>query len=80
MCWYVYILECADSTYYTGITTDIERRIVAHEKGSGAKYTRGRGPFKLIYQEECADRSCASKRELEIKSLSKAKKSRLISV
>lgn len=79
MGWYIYILECADSTYYTGITTDIERRIAAHTAGTGAKYTKGRGPLNLIYQEECADRSSASKREIEIKSLSKAQKLVLIS-
>ena len=79
MGWYVYILECADSTYYTGITTDIEQRIAAHEAGTGAKYTKGRGPFNLIYQEERTDRSSASKREIEIKSLSKAQKLTLIS-
>lgn len=79
MGWYVYILECADSTYYTGITTDIERRIAAHEAGTGAKYTKGRGPLNLIYEEEYADRSGASKREIEIKALSKAQKLALIS-
>ncbi|PCI55218.1 MAG: endonuclease [Alphaproteobacteria bacterium] len=79
MGWYVYILECADATYYTGITTDIERRIAAHEAGTGAKYTKGRGPLNLIYEEECADRSSASKREIEIKALSKAQKLALIS-
>ncbi|PCJ99437.1 MAG: endonuclease [Zetaproteobacteria bacterium] len=79
MGWYVYIVECADTTYYTGITTDITRRIEEHEKGTGAKYTKGRGPLNLIYQEKCADRSSASKREIEIKSLSKAEKLVLIS-
>ncbi|PCI98056.1 MAG: endonuclease [Alphaproteobacteria bacterium] len=79
MGWYVYILECSDTTYYTGITTDIERRIGEHTAGVGAKYTKGRGPLKLMYQEEHADRSFASKREIEIKSLSKAQKLVLIS-
>ena len=79
MGWYVYILECADSTYYTGITTDVARRISEHEAGSGAKYTKGRGPLSLLYQEECENRSFASKREIEIKSLSKAEKLRLVS-
>lgn len=79
MGWYVYILECSDTTYYTGITTDIERRIDEHTAGIGAKYTKGRGPLKLMYQEEYTDRSSASKREIEIKSLSKAQKSSLIS-
>ncbi len=79
MGWYVYILECSDTTYYTGITTDIERRIDEHTAGIGAKYTKGRGPLKLMYQEEYTDRSSASKREIEIKSLSKAQKFSLIS-
>ncbi len=79
MGWYVYILECVDTTYYTGITTDIERRIAEHTAGTGAKYTKGRGPLKLIYQEEHVDRSSASKREIEIKALSKAQKLVLIS-
>lgn len=65
-------------TYYTGITTDIKRRIAEHESGTGAKYTRGRGPLQLIYREECSDRSSATKREIEIKSLSKAKKNILV--
>lgn len=65
-------------TYYTGITTDIKRRIAEHESGAGAKYTRGRGPLQLIYREECSDRSSATKREIEIKSLSKAKKNILV--
>ena len=79
MGWYVYILECADTTYYTGITADIERRIAEHAAGTGAKYTKGRGPLNLIYEEGCADRSSASKREIEIKALSKAQKLVLIS-
>ncbi|MGH1379096.1 MAG: GIY-YIG nuclease family protein [Alphaproteobacteria bacterium] len=80
MAWYVYILECSDMTYYTGITTNIERRVSEHETGVGAKYTRGRGPLRLVYSEETADRSSATKREIEIKSLSKEKKLSLIGV
>jgi len=72
--WYVYIVECVDLTLYTGITTNIARRLKEHEAGKGAKYTKGRAPLKLIYQEECKDRSSASKRELEIKALSKEQK------
>ncbi len=78
MVWYVYILECSDMTYYTGITTNIERRVSEHETGVGAKYTRGRGPLRLVYSEELVDRSSATKREIEIKSLSKEKKLSLI--
>ena len=72
--WVVYILECADGTLYTGITNDLEKRIAAHEDGTGAKYTKGRGPFTLLYREECENRSAASKRELAIKKLSRAEK------
>lgn len=77
MTWFVYILECSDQTYYTGITTDLERRLAEHNAGKGAKYTRGRGPLKLLYSDTCVDRSAASKREMEIKSLSKQEKEAL---
>ena len=77
--WHVYILKCSDDTLYTGITTDIKRRFAEHEAGIGAKYTKGRSPLTLIYSEECKDRSLASKRELEIKSLSKKQKLALLS-
>ena len=77
MNWVVYILECADGSLYTGITTDLEGRIAAHESGKGARYTRGRGPFTLMYSEECDTRSAASKREMSIKSLGRAEKLRL---
>lgn len=72
--WVVYILECADGTLYTGITTDLERRISEHENGTGAKYTKGRGPFKLFYSESHKNRSEASKRELYIKALDRESK------
>ncbi len=78
MTWFVYILQCADSSLYTGITTDIKRRISEHESGKGAKYTKGRAPFELLYLEECEDRSIASKREIEIKKLPKKDKLSLI--
>jgi putative endonuclease len=69
--WLVYILHCNDGTLYTGITTDMSRRLNQHETGLGAKYTRGRGPFKVHYMEYCEDRSAASKRELAIKSMTR---------
>jgi putative endonuclease len=72
--WVVYILRCADDTLYTGITNNLENRLAAHEAGTGAKYTKGRGPFRLCYKEGCADRAAASRRELEIKALSRAEK------
>lgn len=74
MAWVVYILECADKTLYTGITNDFTNRLAAHESGKGAKYTKGRGPFVLMLQEDYEDRSDASKRERLIKKLSRAEK------
>lgn len=75
--WTLYILECRDGTFYTGITNDLNARLGAHEAGTGAKYTRGRGPFRLVYREECADRAAASRRELEVKKLSRMEKQAL---
>ena len=77
----MYILQCADNTLYTGITTELERRIEEHNTSSkGAKYTRIRRPVTLVYNEEYADRSSASKREYEIKKkMTRAEKLKLIS-
>lgn len=75
---FVYILECADGTLYTGWTTDLETRIAAHNSGGGAKYTRGRGPVRLLYSESCEDKGAALKREHQIKKLTRIKKLRLI--
>lgn len=76
--WYLYILRCGDGTLYTGITTDVQARFEAHQCGKGAKYTRGRGPLELVYQEECGSHSQALKRELAIKALSRDDKQKLI--
>ncbi len=76
--WKLYILRCGDGSLYTGITTDVEKRLEAHRTGKGAKYTRGRGPLELVYREECGDHSTALKRELEIKKLSREDKEKLI--
>ena len=76
--WYVYILRCGDDTLYTGITTNVEKRLEAHRSGKGAKYTRSRLPVELVYQEELTDKSCALKREAAIKKLSREKKLQLI--
>ena len=76
--WYLYILRCKDGTLYTGITTDVEKRLEAHRSGKGAKYTRGRGPLELVYCEECGDHSAALRREHEIKSLHREEKQKLI--
>lgn len=75
---YVYVLECADGTYYTGYTTDVERRVAEHDAGEGAKYTRGRTPVELVHTERYETRSAAMSREHEIKSLSRAAKEGLI--
>ncbi len=77
--WHLYILRCGDDTLYTGITTDIDRRLKQHHDGTGAKYTKNRAPFQLVYQESYPCRSSASKREYQIKSLSRAEKIALIS-
>lgn len=76
--WYLYIILCGDGTLYTGITTDIEQRVSAHECGKGAKYTRGRGPLKLVYKEMHKNRSKASQREAAIKRMNKTEKLELI--
>ena len=76
--WYLYILRCGDGTLYTGITTDIQRRLKAHRCGKGAKYTRGRGPLELAYQEDCSTHSEALKREAAVKRLSRTEKEQLI--
>ena len=76
--WYLYILRCGDGSLYTGITTDIQSRLDAHRAGKGAKYTRGRAPLELVYSENCGDHSAALKRELEVKSLPRAEKMKLI--
>ena len=72
--WYVYILKCGDGTLYTGITDDVSARLQAHREGKGAKYTRGRGPLELVYQEESENHSAAAKREWQIKQLKKQEK------
>lgn len=78
--WQVYILRCADDSLYTGIARDLERRIAEHnaDNGLGASYTRSRRPVMLVYAEPAADRSSASKREYEIKQLSREQKLALI--
>lgn len=72
--WYLYILRCRDGSLYTGITTDVSRRLAAHREGKGAKYTRGRGPLELVHQETCGTHSQALRRELEIKALTRQEK------
>lgn len=75
----IYMVECADGTYYTGWTNDLENRLAAHNAGTGARYTRGRGPVRLVYQEECEDKQSAQQREWAIKKLTRAQKEQLVS-
>lgn len=72
--WYLYILRCGDGSLYTGITTDVEKRLEAHRSGKGAKYTRGRGPLELVYRELCGTHSEALKRELRVKAMPREEK------
>ena len=76
--WYLYILRCKDNTLYTGITTDVEKRLEAHRSGKGAKYTRGRAPLELVYREICGSHSDALKREHQVKMLTREEKQNLI--
>lgn len=79
--WFVYIVECADGSLYTGITTDLDRRVIEHNgagPATGARYTRSRQPVRLVYQEQYANRSQATLREIEIKNLQRSKKLHLI--
>lgn len=76
--YYVYILRCGDGSLYTGITTDVARRVAVHNAGKGAKYTRSRLPVTVVYQEPQPDKSAALRREIEIKAMTRAEKLKLI--
>jgi len=77
--WWVYILKCADNTLYTGVTTDVERRLDEHNHEKlGAKYTKARRPVRMIYQEMCKNRSEACQRESAIKKLKRSEKLALV--
>lgn len=76
--YFVYILKCADKSLYTGITTNIKRRLAEHKSGKGGHYTSSKKAVKILYTEKCKDRSSASKREAEIKRWSRVKKLNLI--
>jgi len=78
MPWHVYIVECHDETLYTGITTDISRRIAEHNAKKGAFYTKNKTPVKLVHQEAMANQSEARKREAAIKRLKRKEKLELI--
>jgi len=76
--YHVYVLRCSDNTFYTGYTTDVERRVREHDAGDGAKYTRGRTPVELIHVESFDSQSEAMSREYEIKQYTRAEKERLV--
>ncbi|MDO8271643.1 MAG: GIY-YIG nuclease family protein [Gammaproteobacteria bacterium] len=78
--WFVYLILCGDGSLYTGITTDVERRLLEHQQGMprGARYLRGRGPLQVVYQMAAANRSQASILECRIKRLPRLEKQRLI--
>lgn len=77
--WFVYMIETSDDSLYTGITTDVARRLQQHCSGkAGAKYFRGREPLRVVYQEDGHDRSSATRREAELKQLTRAQKLQLI--
>lgn len=76
--YFVYILKCKDRTLYTGITTDVARRLEEHKSGKGSHYTRARGVERVLYLEECEHRSAALKREAAIKKMSRVEKMALI--
>lgn len=76
--YHVYILKCADGTFYTGIAIDVEKRKLAHNAGKGAKYTRARRPVKLLYSEKGGTRAEAMRREIAIKKMGRPQKLRLI--
>ncbi|MDD5291471.1 MAG: GIY-YIG nuclease family protein [Patescibacteria group bacterium] len=77
--WYVYIVQCKDKSFYTGVTTNLKRRIKEHNDSVlGAKYTKGRRPVKLVYSVKKKNKSLAQKEECRIKKLSRAEKLKII--
>ena len=78
MAYFVYMLECADKTYYCGYATDLKKRLKAHNAGKGARYTRARLPVRLVFSEKFRKKSIALKREAEIKKLSRKEKEKLV--
>ena len=76
--YFVYMLHCADGTLYTGIATDVDRRVAEHNSGKGAKYTRSRLPVEAVYSEPQPDKSAALRREIAIKKLTRQQKLALV--
>ncbi|MFC7074892.1 GIY-YIG nuclease family protein [Haloarcula halophila] len=75
---YTYVVRCSDGTFYTGYTTDVQRRVAEHDAGDGAKYTRGRTPVELVHVEGFESRSAAMSREHQIKQFSRDRKEELV--
>lgn len=76
--WYLYIIKCNDNKFYTGISNNVEKRIITHNKGKGCKFTKYRYPVVLVYQEFCGTKSTAIKREIVIKRFTKQEKLNLV--
>lgn len=76
--WYLYLVRCHDGSLYTGISTDVQRRVEAHANNRGARRLRGRGPLELVFSQALGDRSLASRVEYRVKRLSRADKERLV--
>ena len=76
--YFIYMVRCSDDSLYTGITNNLENRLKVHNSGKASKYTRGRLPVKLVYQEDAIDKSSALKREMVIKKLTKPEKEKLL--
>ena len=75
----LYILKCSDASLYTGIARDLDKRLETHKSGKGSKYVRARLPFSVVYTEAIKNRSLATKREIEIKKMTREEKLQLIS-
>ena len=76
--WFLYVLECSDGSFYTGISNNLEKRITEHNSGKGSKYARARLPVRLIYSECVETKSQALKREIEVKRLTRTQKEQLV--
>jgi putative endonuclease len=76
--WYLYLIRCRDGSLYTGITTDVERRLAEHQAGKGSKYLRGRSPLTLVFKEKVGSKNHALAVEIKVKKLTKARKEELV--
>lgn len=76
--WFLYILECADGSYYTGITKDLDLRLAMHTSGKASRYTRSRRPVRMLYHESCPSRTSALVRECEVKAYPRRRKEALV--